>query len=157
VFPIHLPRLRERGDDIEVLAEHFLAQVNRKEGSAKRWDDAALARLREYDWPGNVRELRNAVERAAILADSVIRPEDLPPGPRASCGSVVAANRSDEDGAVLRVEVGESIAEAERRLILATLEQLDGDKKRAAELLGISLKTLYNRLSVYAAAQTGKL
>ncbi|HSJ98947.1 MAG TPA: sigma-54 dependent transcriptional regulator [Myxococcota bacterium] len=157
VFPIHLPRLRERGDDIEVLAEHFLAQVNRKEGSAKRWDDAALARLREYEWPGNVRELRNAVERAAILADSVIRPEDLPPGPRASCGSVVPANRSDEDGAVLRVEVGESIAEAERRLILATLEQLDGDKKRAAELLGISLKTLYNRLSVYAAAQTGKL
>jgi DNA-binding NtrC family response regulator len=133
--------------------------VNGKEGSAKRWDDAALAQLGQYEWPGNVRELRNAVERAAILADSVIRPEDLPPGPRASCGPAAAGSagmRSAGDGAVLRVEVGEPIAEAERRLILATLEQLDGDKKRAAELLGISLKTLYNRLAVYAAAESGK-
>jgi len=157
VFPIHLPPLRERGDDIEVLAQQFLALVNRKESSAKRWDDAALARLREYEWPGNVRELRNAVERASILSDSVIRAEDLPAGPRASCApGAAAAAHSEEDGAVLRVEVGEPIAEAERRLILATLEQLDGDKKRAAEVLGISLKTLYNRLAVYAAAQTGK-
>jgi DNA-binding NtrC family response regulator len=157
VFPIHLPPLRERGDDIEVLAQHFLAQVNRKENSTKRWDDAALARLREYDWPGNVRELRNAVERAAILSDSLIRAEDLPPGPRASCApGVKTAASSDEDGVALRVEVGEPISEAERRLILATLEHLDGDKKRAAEVLGISLKTLYNRLAVYAAAQSGR-
>jgi two-component system response regulator AtoC len=155
VFPIHLPPLRERGDDIEVLAQHFLALVNRKEGSNKRFDDAALARLREYDWPGNVRELRNAVERAAILADSVIRPEDLPPGPRSSKANSGAPRKEGEE-AVLRVKVGEPIAEAERRLIVATLEQLDGDKKRAAELLGISLKTLYNRLAVYAAAQSGK-
>jgi DNA-binding NtrC family response regulator len=157
VFPIHLPPLRERGDDIEVLAQHFLALVNRKESSSKRWDDAALARLREYEWPGNVRELRNSVERAAILSDSVIRAEDLPPGPRSTTpGTPSCAPRHDDDGAVLRVEVGEPIAEAERRLIVATLEHLDGDKKRAAEVLGISLKTLYNRLAVYAAAQTGK-
>ena len=159
VFPIHLPPLRERGDDIELLAEHFLDQVNRKEGSNKRWDEAALARLRSYDWPGNVRELRNAVERAAILADSVIRADDLPTGSRptsAGAAPAAAASANGAEGTVLRVEVGEPIAEAERRLILATLEHLDGDKKRAAELLGISLKTLYNRLSVYAAAQSGK-
>jgi two-component system response regulator AtoC len=163
VFPIHLPPLRERGDDVELLAEHFLAAVNRKEGSTKRWDPAALARLRAYEWPGNVRELRNAVERATILADSVIRPEDVPPGPGPGTGCAVGSGsasgdpaRSAASGPVLRVEVGESIAEAERRLILATLEELDGDKKRAAELLGISLKTLYNRLAVYSAAETGR-
>jgi DNA-binding NtrC family response regulator len=160
VFPIHLPPLRERGEDVVVLAESFLDAVNRKEGSAKRWSDAALGRLAEYEWSGNVRELRNVVERAAILADSVIRPEDLPaasnPVSCAGGGTAVAAAGVD-DSAVLRVEVGESIAEVERRLILATLAQLDGDKKRAAEVLGISLKTLYNRLSVYAAAETGRL
>jgi DNA-binding NtrC family response regulator len=159
VFPIHLPPLRERGEDVEVLAQSFLQAVNRKEGCAKRFDEAALAQLRQYAWPGNVRELRNAVERAAILSDSVIRPEDLPPGPRTGCavdGAATPVRASSEEGAVLRVEVGEPIAEAERRLILATLEQLDGDKKRAAEVLGISLKTLYNRLAVYAAAESGK-
>jgi two-component system response regulator AtoC len=158
VFPIHLPPLRERGEDIVVLAESFLDAVNRKEGSAKRWSEAALGRLGEFEWSGNVRELRNVVERAAILADSVIRPEDLPAAPGTSCGGAVAAVAAQSgDGAVLRIEVGESIAEVERRLILATLAQLDGDKKRAAELLGISLKTLYNRLSVYAAVETGRL
>jgi len=157
VFPIELPPLRERGEDVGMLAEHFLQAVNRKEGSAKCWDAAALAQLRAYQWPGNVRELRNAVERAAILADSALRPDDLPAGPRPGRGPVEAAAASPGAGpAVLRVEVGEPIAEAERRLILATLEQLDGDKKRAAELLGISLKTLYNRLAVYAAAASGR-
>jgi DNA-binding NtrC family response regulator len=158
VFPIHLPPLRERGEDIVVLAEHFLAAVNRKEGSSKRWSESALAQLSTFEWAGNVRELRNAVERAAILADSVIRVEDLPAGQRPSyaAASTPAPAADGEESTVLRVEVGESIADAERRLILATLAQLDGDKKRAAEVLGISLKTLYNRLAVYAAAQSGK-
>jgi DNA-binding NtrC family response regulator len=143
VFPIHLPPLRQRGEDIELLARFFLEGVNEREGSSKSLSDAAVQRLRELPWPGNVRELKNAVERAAILADSVISPQDLPePDP-----SQVAA----APGQVLQVPVGSSIAEAERRLILATLEQLEGDKKKAAEVLGISLKTLYNRLNVYQA------
>jgi two-component system, NtrC family, response regulator AtoC len=157
VFPIHLPPLRERDDDVEVLAEFFLADVNRKEETAKRWSPAALQRLHEFEWPGNVRELRNVVERAAILADELIRPEDLPL-PGGGCASVgTEGSPSDEDPAVLRVRAGTPIAEMERRLILATLEQLDGDKKRAAELLGIGLKTLYNRLAVYNAAESGKV
>jgi len=147
VFPIHLPPLRERGEDIVQLAEHFLAAVNRREASEKRWSEAALARIRELPWPGNVRELRNAVERAAILADRLIQPDDLPV-PHAA---LAAAVESSAD-AVLRIPVGSSISEAERRLILATLEKLGGDKKQAAEVLGISLKTLYTRLSVYAAS-----
>ena len=146
VFPIELPPLRERGDDVMRLAEHFLGELNRREGGEKRLSEAAAQRLRELPWPGNVRELRNVVERATILADRLIRPEDLPELP-ATAERPVA-------GPVLRVEVGSSIADVERRLILATLEQLGGDKKRAAEVLGISLKTLYNRLSVYAAAGT---
>jgi two-component system, NtrC family, response regulator HydG len=147
VFPIHLPPLRERGDDIVLLAEHFLAAVNRRESSEKRWSEPALVRIREHAWPGNVRELRNAVERAAILADRLIQAEDLP-------GGEVVAKPAAETGsdAVLRVPVGSSISEVERRLILSTLEQLHGDKKRAAEILGISLKTLYTRLAVYSAS-----
>jgi two-component system response regulator AtoC len=148
VFPIHLPPLRDRGGDVELLADCFLAEVNRSEGTSKRWSAEALRSLGALEWPGNVRELRNAVERAAILADSAIRPEDLP---RAAPGATRPPGEA-EGGAVLRVEVGSSIAEMERRLVLATLEQLQGDKKRAAEILGISLKTLYNRLAVYSAA-----
>jgi two-component system response regulator AtoC len=148
VFPIHLPPLRERGDDIVLLGEHFLAAVNRRESSEKRWSEPALARIREHAWPGNVRELRNAVERAAILADRMIQAEDLPGGD-APAVKPIAETGSD---AVLRVPVGSSISEVERRLILSTLEQLHGDKKRAAEILGISLKTLYTRLAVYSAS-----
>ena len=147
VFPIHLPPLRERGDDIVLLGEHFLAAVNRRESSEKRWSEPALVRIREHAWPGNVRELRNAVERAAILADRMIQAEDLPGGEVVV--KPVAETGSD---AVLRVPVGSSISEVERRLILSTLEQLHGDKKRAAEILGISLKTLYTRLAVYSAS-----
>ena len=145
VFPIDLPPLRERADDIDLLAQHFLDGVNQRDGTTKRLGDAACAHLRRLAWPGNVRELRNAIERAAILADDVIGVEQLPEGEPA----VAVA----EGGATLQVRVGSSIAEAERRLILATLEELEGDKKRAADVLGISLKTLYNRLNVYKAKE----
>jgi DNA-binding NtrC family response regulator len=104
--------------------------------------------LRRLDWPGNVRQLKNIVERAWILADDVIGPESLPrfdPGDPAIEG----------EAATLQVPVGESIEDVERRLILATLDQLEGDKKRAAKVLGISVKTLYNRLNVYEAADNG--
>ena len=146
VFPIQLPALRERAGDVELLAEHFLAELNAREGTAKRFSTAAVDRLCSLPWPGNVRELKNVVERAAILADGTIEPSALPePAARP------LAHGSEPS---LQVRVGSSIAEVERRLILATLDQLSGDKKRAAELLGISLKTLYNRLNVYAAADS---
>jgi DNA-binding NtrC family response regulator len=143
VFPIHLPPLRERGEDVELLAQSFLDAVNEREGTSKRFSDRGIQRLYELQWPGNVRELKNLVERAAILADAVIGPESLPqPDP----GQVVSTADS-----TLQVRVGSSIAEVERRMILATLDALDGNKKSAAEMLGISLKTLYNRLNVYEA------
>jgi DNA-binding NtrC family response regulator len=151
VFPIDLPPLRERGMDVILLAEHFLAEVNRRESSDKRFSESSHQRLLELGWPGNVRELRNAVERAAILADRAIGPEDLPGL------DPLLAPASPGSSAVLRVEVGASISEVERRLILATLDQLGGDKKRAAEILGISLKTLYTRLGVYSAAAGAKV
>ena len=147
VFPIHLPPLRERDDDHELLTRYFLDQLNEREGTSKRLSDAAARRLHELTWPGNVRELKNVIERAAILADDVIEPDMLPdPDP----SRLAAAADS-----TLQVRVGSSIAEVERRLILATLDELDGDKKRAAKILGIGLKTLYNRLSVYEAAREG--
>ncbi len=143
VFPIHVPPLRERGGDVGLLADAFLDALNRREGTAKRYSSEAIARLEELSWPGNVRELKNVVERAAILADDRIEVEGMPEpaaGARAS-------------GAALSVPIGASIEDTEKCLILATLEELDGDKRRAAELLGISLKTLYNRLNVYEAQE----
>jgi len=148
VFPIRVPALRERPDDVELLATFFLGQMNEEAGEAKRFDQAALDELSRRDWPGNVRELRNAVERAFILAGDrigaeVVRDENAP----AQAGSAPR-------GSGIGVEVGMSIAEAERALIVATLEALDGDKKQAAKQLGISLKTLYNRLNSYGMGRT---
>jgi DNA-binding NtrC family response regulator len=144
VFPIHLPPLRERTGDVELLADHFLEELNEREGTTKRFSAAAIDRLCALAWPGNVREIKNVVERAAILADTTIEPAALP--------EVQGGHAPQTTDATLQLRVGTSIAEVERRLILATLGQLEGDKKRAAEVLGISLKTLYNRLNVYAAA-----
>jgi len=147
VFPVHMPPLRERGEDIELLAHHFLEGINAREGTEKRWAAAALARLRAHRWPGNVRELKNVVERAAILADTTLGSELIPEvGGRAAAVTPPA-------GTSLHIRVGSTLEDAERRLILATLQSCGGDKKRAAETLGIGLKTLYNRLSVYRAAE----
>jgi two-component system, NtrC family, response regulator AtoC len=138
VFPIHLPPLRERGDDVELLAEKFLAELNHDAGTAKHFTRACLERLHRHNWPGNVRELQNVVRRAFILAQDDVGVDSLPLGVKEG---VAAAS--------LMTRVGTSIAEAERRLILATVEHCDDDKKKAAELLQISLKTLYNRLNEY--------
>jgi two-component system response regulator AtoC len=139
VFPIELPPLRERGDDIELLADHFLAQLNSAAGSGKRFTVASLKRLRRHAWPGNVRELRNVIERAFILAGDDVGVDSLPLG--------VSDEVAPESSLVMRV--GTPIEEMERRLILATIDHFDGDKKKAAEVLKISLKTLYNRLNEY--------
>jgi DNA-binding NtrC family response regulator len=150
VFPITLPPLRSRPEDIELLAEHFLTEQNRETGEKKRWSRAALERLRQNSWIGNVRELRNAIQRAYILGDEEIGAHAVP---AASAESVSPSETLEPEArASLRVKVGTSIAEMEQRLILATLELTGGDKRKASEILGVSLKTLYNRLNVYEAS-----
>ena len=139
VFRIELPPLRERGEDIELLAEHFLSQLNKAEGAKRKFTLAALDRLRNHTWPGNVRELKNKVHRAFILSNDEITPDLLMPEQGTSAPS----------GPKLLFKVGISMAEAQRRLILATLENFGGDKKMTAAVLGISLRTLYNRLDAY--------
>ena len=141
VFPIQLPPLRERGDDIELLADHVLAELNREAGSAKHFTRACLDRLHRHSWPGNVRELQNVIRRAFILAEGDVGVDSLP----------LEVNE-ELSATSLVTRVGTPIAEVEKRLILATLEHCDGDKKKAADILKISLKTLYNRLNEYKPA-----
>jgi len=141
VFPIHMPLLRDRTSDIELLAQHFLDQLNKQESAAKSFSPAAIAGLYAHSWPGNVRELKNYVQRAFILADDVID-ADLAPT------TVVAP----EAAPILTVRVGATLDEVGRRLIEATLAEC-GSKRKAADMLGISLKTLYNRLAAWKAEE----
>jgi DNA-binding NtrC family response regulator len=146
VFQLHLPPLRERPDDIPLLAQHFLDELERVEKEKKRLGDDALALMRAYRWPGNVRELRNVVQSGYILASDVIDADCLPPELRGRAPEPRPASAAE---GVVTVKPGTTIADAERMLIFATLRQFGGDKTRAAESLGISLKTLYNRLHAY--------
>jgi two-component system response regulator AtoC len=141
VFPLHLPPLRERGADVVLIADEVLKELNRAEGTEKTFSHDAHALLAGWHWPGNVRELRNVVQRAFIMADDLIDAACLPlePGKAAR----------DTGGPFLQVRVGSTVAEVERRLMLATLEQCGGTKEKAAQMLGVSLKTLYNRLREY--------
>jgi two-component system, NtrC family, response regulator HydG len=140
VFPLHLPPLRERGEDIVLLANYFLDEMNRVEAADKAFAPAVLERLKEYDWPGNVRELRNVVQRAFIMADDLVDERCLPPE---------LSQTRPGSGPFFQVRAGTKVADVERQLILATLEQCGGTKEKAAAMLGISLKTLYNRLREY--------
>lgn len=155
VFQILLPPLRERLADIELLAPHFLKAISAAEGRPKSFSETAIERLKQYHWPGNVRELRNVVQRASIMSDSrMIDQLQLPDeGGAGSSPAVRGAAVQLEPAAggppTLRVRVGASIAEVERQLIVATLEHCGGVKERTADVLGISLKTLYNRLREY--------
>jgi DNA-binding NtrC family response regulator len=157
VFPIHLPALRERQEDLEMLADHFLSLLNQEQETTKQFSKETMQYLRAYSWPGNVRELKNVVHGAFILADKIIDPASLPqaivaaepaPGGRMPSTSEATDLRL-HSGPALQLTVGTTIAEAERRLILATLNENKGDKKKTAEVLGVSLKTLYNRLNDY--------
>ena len=146
VFPIRLPPLRQRGADIELLARHFLAELNRAEGAAKAFSADSLPRLYQYGWPGNVRELRNHVQRAFIMADDVVE-----------CGVPAgAALPMADDGATVTIRVGTPLEEVERRVTLATLAQCGHVKRKAADILGVSLKTLYNRLEAYNGRGAGE-
>src|SRR4029450_11048262 len=117
VFPLQLPPVREREDDVILLAEYFLETLNREsENPPKRFTKAALDRLRAHSWPGNVREMKNVIQRACILAPKDIGVDALPLG-------VV----EEKLGSSLVIRVGTPVDEAERRLILATLEHCAGD------------------------------
>jgi two-component system, NtrC family, response regulator AtoC len=140
VFPIHLPPLRERSEDIAALAESFLGELSQQEGTRKTLAPATVAILRRCAWPGNVRELKNVVHRAFILAKDEIGPSCLAPE---LSGHGPAADGRRLPGAL------ETLAEAERRLIIASLDHFGGDKRKAADALGVSVRTLYNRLHEY--------
>jgi len=151
VLHIPIPPLRERGQDVELLARAFLGEVVAREGVARVFADETLACLGGHSWPGNVRELRNAVYTACLMSDRrEITPEALP-------SEVIrgASHEPREDGAEVRVPLGTSIDEAKRRLILLTLSRERGDKTRAADALGIRLKILHNRLNLCRSEDSG--
>jgi transcriptional regulator with PAS, ATPase and Fis domain len=143
VFTIELPPLRERKEDLALLIQAFIDEFNaRDRRQVKTISPEAMRMLESYDWPGNVRELHNVVERATILArGDFIEPQHLP-----RLGTTTRAVESAPPSGVT-ITPGMTVDEAERRLILATLEAAGGNKTRAAEMLGISLKTLHNKLN----------
>jgi len=153
VFPIDMPPLRNRGDDVELLAHHFLAELNAQSTTQKRLSAHARMTLKQHSWPGNVRELKNCIERAFILGDTVL---ELAPLIQNSARSEVA-EQSPNGGIAgrdrLEIRVGSRIYDMERSLIEATLDYFKGNKRRAADALGCSLKTLYNKLNGYSQRQ----
>jgi DNA-binding NtrC family response regulator len=148
VFPIDLPPLRSRGNDVDLLAEHFLADLNVQSRTQKRLSALARMTLRQHTWPGNVRELKNCIERAFILGDHT-----LELAPLIQSGAVSRGTDSAPDRERLDIRVGSRIYDMERSLIEATLDYFKGNKRRAADALGCSLKTLYNKLNGYSQSQ----
>ena len=139
VFPLRLPALRERGTDVQLIAERFLAELNVEYCEEKRLSAGSRRFLREHAWPGNVRELKNSIHRAYILAD-----EEL----ELSAAEIQLDALASAEHCVA-VPIGTSVADMERVLITATLSRCEGNKRHAATILGVSLKTLYNRLNDY--------
>ncbi|MEO6325497.1 MAG: sigma-54 dependent transcriptional regulator [Thermoanaerobaculia bacterium] len=154
VFPLRMPPLRERKADIPALANHFLLQIEEKERSGfKTLEPGALAAFTRYDWPGSVRELRNAVHRAYVLSDppavQAEAAEAVLDGSGAAVKPVPPPDSVDDTWPAVPVRVGERLDAVERKLLTATLSAVKGDRRVAAELLGVSLKTIYNRLKQY--------
>ena len=142
VLPITMPPLRARASDIPLLVKHFLAELV-TDGRERGFTADSMQRLAAYQWPGNVRELRHVVQRTLVMSDSAAAELSLPERFESPFG-----------GAPHALEAGRSIRDVERQLIELTLEHFAGDKKAAAETLGISLNTLYNRLNAYRDPQT---
>jgi DNA-binding NtrC family response regulator len=173
VFHVHLPPLRERKEDVKAIAESLMGGLNRKHEC--RVSDIApdvMEAMERHNWPGNVRELRNVLERAVILAgEGTIEMRHLPaflqnreaaaavsaPGATAPSAAVSAAPTTpaqpERDDSGVRFQIGTTVEEAEKGLILRTLEHTRNNKTRAAEILGISLKTLHNKLKEYGAGK----
>ncbi|WP_199611071.1 sigma-54 interaction domain-containing protein [Flocculibacter collagenilyticus] len=138
-FPIHVPPLRDRGDDKTGLAKHFLAYRNAKEGFNKSIAIETLARIEQHQWPGNVRELKHAIERAYILAEDVVLPEHL----------IIDQSLCSQQPVEAEVPIGMPLEELEKAAILQSLEANNMNKTDTAKQLGISVKTLYNKLDKY--------
>jgi len=149
VFNIHMPPLREHREDIPDLVQSLLAEMSSKHSRrVATVSEAVLNAFKNYSWPGNVRELRNTLERAVIVCEgAVIETKHLPPG-----FGHAPVRPSADDADSIRVGVGTTVGEAERLLIIKTLESTNNNKTRAAEILGISLKTLHNKLKEYGSA-----
>ena len=139
-FPLRLPPLRERVSDIPLLAEHFLERLNDRYGTRRRFARGELDKLMAEPWLGNVRELKHSIQQAYIVSvgDDVSVPLRGGRNPRAAEG----------DGAV-RFQVGMSLEEIEREMLFRTLAHFGNNKRRAARALGITAKTIYNRLAQY--------
>jgi DNA-binding NtrC family response regulator len=147
-FPIVVPPLRERTDDVAPLANLFLARLNERYGGKKSFTNAALEQLTRFPWPGNIRELRNVVGRAYIMARGDTISDPL---------SDFRINAPlDETPSSITVAVGMTFDEIERRMLMKTLDFFGDDKTRAARALGISVKTIYNRLAKYQQSNTSK-
>jgi DNA-binding NtrC family response regulator len=147
VFPLAMPPLRERGSDIDLIAQHFLDEMNEAYGMRRTFAPGALERMRLHPWLGNVREMRNHIQRMFIMAG-----EDGLDGPElegADGVPMAAAGVALRNGPAITVPLGTPLSVAARELILSTLEHCGGERKRTAEMLGICTKTLYNRLREY--------
>jgi DNA-binding NtrC family response regulator len=145
VFHIHLPPLREHKDDIPLLAEHILRDINSKHGKNVRGVGAEVLDIfMGYTWPGNIRELRNVLERSAIMSEKDLISRSSLPGEFGKMPS-----KSPSDLSSIKFPVGTTVDAMERELILQTLQATGNNKTRAAELLGVSLKTLHNKLKEY--------
>lgn len=145
VFPINLPPLRERVGDVRDLARYFLLELNEQDGNKIEFSEDALRTLENYSWPGNLRELKNVVQRAYIMADRIITKAEIPD----DVVNPPPFQGDQSSGPCVTVSIGSSVAEAEKTLIFATLNECKGKKEKAANILGVSMKTLYNRLRQY--------
>lgn len=151
VFPIELPPLRRRPQDIELLSAHFLHEIGAREGVQRHLTPAALQCLQAYRWPGNVRELSNVLQRAYVMAEGAAITAEWLPTQGADADSAVQGGSSGA-GEALQFSVGSSLADVEQQLILSTLQHFDNHRERTAAALGVSLKTLYNKLRSYQQA-----
>jgi DNA-binding NtrC family response regulator len=151
VFQVHMPPLRDRRSDIRALSEALLGEMNRKhECRVTEIGPAVIETLEAHHWPGNVRELRNVIERAVILAgEGTIERKHLPAFLQGDSPAVAGADSTTQEDGAVRFAVGTTVEEAEKGLILRTLEHTNNNKTRAAEILDISLKTLHNKLKEY--------
>jgi DNA-binding NtrC family response regulator len=140
-FPLAMPPLREHASDIPLLAQSFLDRLNERYGTQRRFAPDAIRRLLAHDWPGNARELKHAVQRAWVMSGDeldmqIAQPPQYP------------LHQAHEHGS-MPFRVGMTIEEMEKQMLLRTLAHFDNDKTRTAEALGVSLKTIYNKLSRY--------
>jgi DNA-binding NtrC family response regulator len=139
-FPIQVPPLRERKGDIVGLAKHFIAHQNAREGKIKTILESALQKIATYNWPGNVRELKHTIERAFIISDDVIKEQHI-----ISEALTIETNYQPEES----VPLGIALVDIEKAAIVSNLDNNEGNKTKTAQDLGISVKTLYNKLDKY--------